>query len=193
MTAQPLSPSPEPQPQPEPQPPAPSTQLPSPGPRLCVVRPVPRYEPEPDGPTTARLARHLVAVPGPPGAGAATDRTTTATPPAGPLHGDRADPATRDAAAALLRTVLEVLDRRRPAAHLAGVLAPALHQRVAASMVAAHRGRPPAQLRSVRAQRSGPGAAEVSARLQRGPRSHALAARVELVGGRWVATALRIA
>lgn len=186
MTAQLLPDSPEPD-------------LPAGAPRLCVVRPLPRYEPDDTEPENTEPGNTgsgntgprppLRLVPGAP----AEPAPSAAPPPDGPLAGDRADPATRDAAALVLRTVLEVLDRRRPAAHLAGVLAPALHQRVAASMVAAHRGRPPAHLRSVHAQRSGPGAVEVSARLQRGPRSHAVAARVELVAGRWVATALRIA
>lgn len=153
-------------------------------PRLWVVRPLPRYEPD-EGPTLpAPPALRLVPPPVAAPAGPAPARPR--------VPGGRTDPATRHAATRLLQTVLEVLDRRRPAAHLATVASPALARRVTASLLAPPRaGRPPARLRTVHAQRTG-SSAEVCARLERGGRSHAVAARIELVGDRWVATALRV-
>lgn len=149
----------------------------------CVVRRVPRYEPAPE---TGPLARpRLRALPG--GGAPAAGPAEPSTPRADPV-----DPAALVAAQHVLRTTLEVLDRRRPAAHLAQVLAPALAQRVGATLAAGRAGGPPAQLRSVHVQQAGPRAAEVFGRLERGPRCRLVAARLELTRGRWLATALRV-
>ena len=96
-----------------------------------------------------------------------------------------------------LRRVLEVVDRRRPVTQLRGMLAPPLID--IAQMLARL---PPAggaavlrriRLRSVStATGADVHAAEVFATYTRGPRVRAIAARVELVAGRWQVVALQI-
>jgi hypothetical protein len=89
--------------------------------------------------------------------------------------------------------VLEVIDRRRPAAQLRPLLTPPL-----LAMVGTHarlRHAAPARLRRVRLRAAGSGstAAEVFATYVRGERVRAIAARVELVGpDRWQLVALQI-
>jgi hypothetical protein len=96
---------------------------------------------------------------------------------------------------AALRRVLEVVDRRRPLAHLKPVLTPALLDSVGALCRArpgAHHGAA-AKLSRIRLHQPQPGAAEVSATYVRGERVRAIAARVELTGaGRWQVVALQI-
>jgi hypothetical protein len=104
---------------------------------------------------------------------------------------------------AALRRVLEVIDRRRPAAQLRSLLAAGLLDSVL-SMHPAVAGRTgcggAAMLRRVRLQVIGdndpPTAAEVFGTYRRGPRVHALACRVERVragtGSRWQIVALHI-
>ncbi|BBY17189.1 hypothetical protein MLIT_27810 [Mycolicibacterium litorale] len=90
-----------------------------------------------------------------------------------------------------LRRVLEVLDRRRPPAHLKPMLAPPLLDTV--GTLCRIRYGNPARLRRVRLRSVGPSAAEVSASYTRGDRVRAIAARVELTGdGRWQVVALQI-
>ncbi|MDY6869441.1 MAG: Rv3235 family protein [Actinomycetota bacterium] len=106
-----------------------------------------------------------------------------------------ADPAAPRAAAVFadvaLRRVLEVLDRRRPVAHLKPLLAPPLLDPVCALCRVRHE--QPATLRRVRLRSAGPLAAEVCATYTRGGRVRAIAARVEVVGdGRWQLVALQI-
>ncbi|OBI99825.1 Rv3235 family protein [Mycobacterium sp. 1465703.0] len=105
---------------------------------------------------------------------------------------------------AALRRVLEVIDRRRPAAQLNPLLAPSLVDSVAAvgcsaaSHVSGHRGA--AVLRRMRLQPAGhrdpESAAEVFGSYSRGNRIHAIACRVEqittAVGSRWMVVALHI-
>jgi hypothetical protein len=104
---------------------------------------------------------------------------------------------------AALRRVLEVVDRRRPAAQLRPMLAPGLVDSVLAIGGAAG-GRPPARgaavLRRLRLQPCGrhdpDAAAEVFGSYSRGNRVHAIAGRVERVpagaGSRWLMVALHI-
>jgi hypothetical protein len=97
---------------------------------------------------------------------------------------------------AALRRVLEVADRRRPAAQLRSLLAPAQFDAVA-SVTRSGCHEHPAVLRRVRlrsATVSGDEvtAAEVFATYTRGHRVRAIAGRVELVGGRWLVVALHI-
>jgi len=47
-----------------------------------------------------------------------------------------------------------------------------------------------ARLERIRMQRPSPKAVEICARLRQGDRNHALAARLELVHGRWICVAL---
>ncbi|WP_082978470.1 Rv3235 family protein [Mycobacterium sp. 1081908.1] len=132
--------------------------------------------------------------------------------PRRPLAGQPAGPPNpsapmRQAAAfadAALRRVLEVVDRRRPAAQLRPMLAPGLVDSVVAiggSAAARPRGRDGAAvLRRMRLQPSGrpdpEAAAEVFGSYSRGDRIHAIACRVERVpsgaGTRWLMVALHI-
>ena len=99
-----------------------------------------------------------------------------------------------------LRRVLEVIDRRRPAAQLRPLLTPSLVESVGSvgHSAAGHAGA--AVLRRVRVQPAGhrdpEAAAEVSGSYSRGNRIHAIACRVERVpagaGARWLVVALHI-
>ena len=96
---------------------------------------------------------------------------------------------------AVLRRVLEVIDRRRPPNQLKGLLAPGLVDSLPTRL---HRDCGPARLRRVRAFAVGRGddAAEVAASYTRGERVHALACRVQRIstpaGPRWQLVALHI-
>jgi Family of unknown function (DUF6459) len=102
---------------------------------------------------------------------------------------------------AALRRVLEVIDRRRPAAQLRPMLAPGLVDSVLAiggPAAGRARGRDGAAvLRRMRLQPSGrrdpEAAAEVFGSYSRGDRIHAIACRVERSpSGRWLMVALHI-
>jgi hypothetical protein len=100
---------------------------------------------------------------------------------------------------AALRRVLEVIDRRRPAAQLRPLLAAGLVDAVLAVNPAAISRAGAAVLRRVRLQAVGRGdplAAEVFGTYSRGHRIHAIACRVEQVpatnGIRWQVVALHI-
>ncbi|OBC08432.1 hypothetical protein A5784_07280 [Mycobacterium sp. 852013-50091_SCH5140682] len=93
-------------------------------------------------------------------------------------------------AEAVLRRVLEVIDRRRPPAQLRPLISP---QVLDAVLALPARQAAAATLRRVRLRAApGPGAAEVFATFTRGPRVHAIAAKIELHGGRWQLTALQV-
>lgn len=97
---------------------------------------------------------------------------------------------------AVLRRVLEVIDRRRPPNQLRGLLAPGLSESLPAARL--HGGSGAARLRRVRAFPVGRhgDAAEVAASYTRGERVHAIACRVQKVstpaGSRWQLVALHI-
>ncbi len=120
------------------------------------------------------------------------------TAPVRPIRRTPAEQArTRSAALfadAALRRVLEVIDRRRPAAQLRGLLAAGLVD----SLPVGAGGAVGARLRRVVAQVTGPGdtAAEVAASFSRGERIGAIACRVEQVdtpaGPRWQMVALHL-
>nr|WP_293350787.1 Rv3235 family protein [Mycobacterium sp.] len=99
---------------------------------------------------------------------------------------------------AALRRVLEVIDRRRPAAQLRGLLAPSLVDSVVAvgRSTAGHAPDGAAVLRRMRLQPAGhrepDSAAEVFGSYSRGHRVHAIACRVERAGPRWTVVALHI-
>jgi len=174
------------------------------GPQNFAVTPVVDYEPPTRDvppcrrPSHASLRRRGAHAPlrrhaGPP-----------ATAPRPPAAGVAVSSARMQQAAAFadaaLRRVLEVIDRRRPAAQLRPVLAPGLLDSVLAVGRAspAHEGA--AVLRRTRLQPAGHGdpeaAAEVFGSYSRGARVHAIACRVEQVnaGGRirWQVVALHI-
>lgn len=108
-----------------------------------------------------------------------------------------APPAAVMFADATLRRVLEVVDRRRPVTQLRGLLAPALID-IAQALARVPQAGGAAVLRRIRLRSVSPGtatevhAAEVFATYTRGPRVRAIAARVELVAGRWQVVALQI-
>jgi hypothetical protein len=133
-------------------------------------------------PTPAALHRH-------------TTRRLRAVP-AAPAHDAVPPRAAAIFADTALRRVLEVADRRRPIAQLRPLLAPALIDVV----VAMTRTTPTdgaAVLRRVRLRTAGSAdgeatTAEVFGTYTRGRRVRAIAGRIEIVGGRWLVTALQI-
>lgn len=152
-----------------------------------VLHPAVDYEPPP----------LVLAAPAPRRPRRATPPRSAADPTAPSARPDlRAVAAFADTA---LRRVLEVLDRRRPAPHLQPVLATPLLDALRcrpATGPAARRHRASAVLRRVRVQAVGPEnpprAAEVVASYVRGPRTHAIACRVERIEARWQVVALQI-
>lgn len=124
-------------------------------------------------------------------------RHRTMSPPARqtrPVAGQAAAAAFADA---VLRRVLEVLDRRRPLTQLRPLLAGGLVDSLLAGS-ARHSERAPARLRRVQAQivRPDGSAAEVAACYTRGDRAHAIACRIEELatptGRRWQVVALHM-
>lgn len=157
--------------------------------RTTAVMPVVDYEPPPLG-----------AQPCPPPSAVALRRARTeprrhAVAPA--QHDSTQLRAAATFADAVLRRVLEVIDRRRPVAQLRTLLAAGLLDALV-SLAGAHGHEGTALLRRVRAQPAGANgdAAEVSATYTRGHRVHAIACRVERVpgpvAGRWLVVALHI-
>ncbi|MGB8388933.1 Rv3235 family protein [Mycobacterium sp.] len=156
----------------------------------------------------APLRRHSAQVLRRPYAGQAGSRPpATPTPRAGNVMSAQMRQAATFADAAL-RRVLEVIDRRRPAAQLRPMLAPSLVDSVVSvgRPATGHAsGHPPADngaavLRRMRLQPAGhrdpETAAEVFGCYSRGDRIHAIACRVEQVrtggGTRWLVVALHI-
>jgi hypothetical protein len=164
--------------------------------RTSFTSPVVDYEPPPVGvpavgpcppPSPAALHRHTPRALRPVPATAAVRSHTGEPPP------PRAAAVFADAA---LRRVLEVTDRRRPAAQLRPLLAPALFDAVVtATRTGSLEGAAVlrrVRLRSTQVLHGEATAAEVFATYSRGRRVRAVAGRVELVDGRWVMTALQI-
>ncbi|GFG77671.1 Rv3235 family protein [Mycobacterium paragordonae] len=153
-----------------------------------AVTPVIDYEPptHPPGPDAPRCRPVPAVSPAP------APRPRACPAPRTPLS-----PRMRQAAAfadAALRRVLEVIDRRRPAAQLGTVLAPCLIEAVLAVSRATAATPGAAVLRRMRVQPAlGDDAAEVFGSYSRGQRVHAIACRVEqLPPGRWLVVALHI-
>lgn len=159
-------------------------------PPSLVVVPVVDYEPP------AR-SRPGAPAPAPPAGTPARERHLHAVPPVSPRR--QAATAFTDAA---LRSVLEVIDQRRPATQLRPLLAGGLADTVVA-LSRAHteakgKSRAAAVLRRARLQSVdiGDTSFEVAAVYSRGARMHALACRVELTtttrGTRWQLVALHL-
>ncbi|OBH51928.1 hypothetical protein A5686_11335 [Mycobacterium sp. E2479] len=170
---------------------------------------MPVGEYEPPAQDVSRTAPHCRQSPRPPlrrGSSHAPPRPYTGRPSRTPAPDPAAvmSPRLRQAAAfadAALRRVLEVIDRRRPAAQLNPLLATSLVDSVAAvGRGAASRNRDAAVLRRMRLQPAGhrdpDSAAEVFGSYSRGNRMHAIACRVEQVTAagatRWMVVALHI-
>lgn len=107
------------------------------------------------------------------------------------------DPRIRVAATfadAVLRRVLEVIDRRRPMSQLRPLLAPGLVDSLLSVRVPD--AGMPGRLRRVLAQPIGDHAAEVAANYSRGQQVHAIACRIEQIstptGPRWQVVALHM-
>ncbi|OBK23679.1 Rv3235 family protein [Mycobacterium asiaticum] len=141
------------------------------------TRAVPRGQPSPPSPRTRRGGRS-----GPAPSGSALSQA--------PLS-----PEMRRAAAfadGALRRVLEVIDRRRPAAQLGTVVAPGLIDSVLSVSRSVGPATGAAVLRRMRVQPAGDRAAEVFGTYSRGSRVHAIACRVEQLPDRWLVVALHI-
>jgi hypothetical protein len=162
-----------------------------------AVTPVIDYEPptRPPGPSVARCLPSSHA-PNPRPLLRSQSNSADSPPLSIPLS-----PQMRHAAAfadAALRRVLEVIDRRRPAAQLSSMLAPGLVDSVLSvgRAVAGQSGA--AVLRRMRLQAVGganpDSAAEIFGTYKRGNRVHAIACRVEQLPtpGRWLVVALHI-
>ena len=149
------------------------------------LRPV-RYEPDPD-------AAVPTPVPATPARGPAPDRPTLHEP--GPDERAADDEALRRAHA-VLRLALEVLDGRRPAAHLVAHVAPPALRYVRAAARPDSRPAPtPSRLTSLRVCRPRARVAEVAAVCKVDGRIRALAARFERSGDApsgWRCTVLRL-
>lgn len=154
---------------------------------LCTTTPIIDCEPPPLG-----MPHHLPAA-----ISAPRRRTPRRTGPpaiAGEVPAPTAAAVFTDAA---LRRVLEVVDRRRPAAQLRGLLTPTLID-TTRSLARLPQAGGTAVLRRIRLRSitSDAGtavtAAEVFATYTRGPRVRAIAGRVEIIGGRWQLVALQI-
>lgn len=152
--------------------------------------------PSPPGPPRARLRRMRYepepgTAPGPERARAGTGPTGSGTTVSGPVV---ADPdSVRRALSGPLRLAMEVLDGRRPPAHLTHHFAPApmRYWRVASQQ---RRFRAPSRMLRVLLCLPRAGAAEISAVCEIDGRVRALAARFEQrdAGGPWRCTALRL-
>ncbi|HEX5143723.1 MAG TPA: Rv3235 family protein, partial [Mycobacterium sp.] len=95
---------------------------------------------------------------------------------------------------AALRTVLEVIDRRRPAAQLRALMTAPLVDSVVSVVHASPHPDGVARLRRVHVQAVDPDerAFEIAACYDRGIRSHALACRIERLSSRWRVVALHL-
>lgn len=157
--------------------------------RPSLTSPVVDYEPPPVGAAVA---------PCPPPASAALHRHTPRplTPADRPLREPPVPRAAAIFADTALRRVLEVIDRRRPVPQLRNLVRPGLIDAIAA-LTRAPNAEGAAVLKRVRlrtleASAEEPAAAEVFATYTRGKRVRAIAARVEVVGGRWQLVALQV-
>ena len=163
------------------------------------------------GPRAVREVRHLIVVPTTPtfvqGALALTYSMPSGLDavPAGVEDDEQAAnaaqpiPDPRPWAARYVQAVVEVLAQQRPVTQLARWTAGHVYN----ELVRLHRSAP-AQPRdasarparqtvvSVRVCKVGPDAAEVAARIEEGPRSRAVAARLDFRRGRWTCTALLV-
>lgn len=175
---------------------------PSPGPRRGALRTV-TIQPVPLNPLS--LHQEAIAVQGvlPLGLGAADDPGRTWPPDRRAARSRRApvpevsDAALTQIAQQICRGMAEVLSGDRPANQLVRCTSERVYTDIARRSASAKSRRRMTQQRSahvrverVRTQRANPRAVEVCARLRRGGRVHALAARLEFVSGRWTCVAL---
>jgi Family of unknown function (DUF6459) len=153
----------------------PARAVPHPRPRLRLLR----HEPEADPPGARPGAGH--------GRGAPTGLPS--------LDDLRPTTDLRRRAHQVLQLILEVLDGRRPATHLAAHLEPSALRYVRAAAGSRTRARSPAHLTSLHVSRPCAGAVEVAAVHRAGGRARVLAARFEgrpEDPGRWRCSTLRL-
>ncbi|CAM5743527.1 Rv3235 family protein [Mycolicibacterium aubagnense] len=151
-----------------------------------LTTPIVDYEPPPDATgTTVRAINRLRVVSDPVTEPAVARQLEAAPPTAALVFADTA-----------LRRVLEVSDRRRPTAQLRPLVTATLFD--AMSSWPRHPGTDGAavlrrvRLRTAREQDGLATAVEVFATFSRGPRLHAAAGRIEIIGGRWQFVALQL-
>jgi hypothetical protein len=149
---------------------------------LLLVRPAPELEPP-----AQEVRRPLRLVPKPPSV-----HQPPTSRPARPLP-DPVDPAALVGAQQVLRLALEVQDGRRSPQQLRHLLPPNLVDMVITLARRSVRGSfTPGRLQRVHVQQVTPLVAEAFATVVRGPRVHAVAARLELGAPGWRCTALRL-
>ncbi len=151
-----------------------------------LTAPIVDYEPPPDATgTTVRAINRLHVVSDPVTESAVAYQLEAAPPTAALVFADTA-----------LRRVLEVSDRRRPTAQLRPLVTATLfdamsswprHPRNEGAAVLRR-----VRLRTAREQDGLATAVEVFATFSRGPRLHAAAGRIEILGGRWQFVALQL-
>jgi hypothetical protein len=139
------------------------------------------------GAVNARTGRAEHALPAP-SRRPAGESAAPAAPARAPAPDRRLDEDPRATAAIVVRAVVEVLARRRPTSHLAGWATPAALVRLE-RLAGAHPG--PGTVRSLRVSEPRPGVAELVAVVDHADRVSALAARLELRGGRWQLTTVQ--
>jgi hypothetical protein len=144
--------------------------------RATALRRLPEYEPDRPGSSTA-------AAPAPTGESAHTACAGSSTPAGGR--------PSREEVAQLLRNVIEVLNRRRPAAHLRGKLTSTAYTALCTSVAHPHA---PRDYRLVRLRLTQPAASaiEVFGTVARGERTHAFVARLDVLDGRWACSMFRV-
>jgi hypothetical protein len=153
---------------------------------IDLTAPIVDYEPPPVATDTVARAIDRLRVLPDPGVESPVEYPLETPPPTAALM----------FADAALRRVLEVSDRRRPLAQLRPLVTPTLFDAMSSwphhtrtEGTAALR---KVRLRTAREQDGLPTAVEVFATFSRGPRLHAAAGRIEMVGGRWQFVALQL-
>jgi hypothetical protein len=146
--------------------------------RATELRRLPEYEPD--------RAAGLPAASAVLGSAPDPARTGYSHPPAPP--GRRPE---REHVGKLLQLVVEVLNRRRPAAQLRGKLTSAAYAALCTAIADPYAPRD-YRLRRFRLSRPAESAVEVFGTVARGERTHALAARLDLREGRWTCSSVTV-
>jgi hypothetical protein len=146
--------------------------------RAAELRRLPEYEPD-------RASGLLAASPAP---GSAPDAARAGGAHAPSPPGRRPE---REHVGQLLQLVVEVLNRRRPAAQLRGKLTSAAYAALCTAIADPYAPRG-YRLRRFRLTRPAESAIEVFGTVARGERTHALVARLDLTEGRWACSSVTV-